>query len=199
MDIGYSFRISGQASYARKYNGNATDDVGRDTEKKFPNMGVPAFRTFLSVDRRIRGTGIFHGMRWGVGRPRSVPNARLRFVERQPTTYPYQASCSSYRYLPQFCTLYIYMARRAVVSLLHSICARVSKIGYCETCILWTDLPQSAEALRLQQMFCSRTNRVSLSVEFPTFTMNMCGQMKLLIRFDLTNSIDRFPSTCWLV
>jgi hypothetical protein len=47
-----------------------------------PDRPVP-----LSVDRRLRQTGRFHGMRWDAGRPCSIRNVRMVGQipdERQP-------------------------------------------------------------------------------------------------------------------
>jgi hypothetical protein len=46
------------------------------------------------------------------------------------------------------------------------------------------------KALHLQQRFYLLTNLLSLRLRSPTFTTNTCGQVKIVMRFDLTISND---------
>jgi hypothetical protein len=51
------------------------------------------------------------------------------------------------------------------------------------------------KALRLHRRFNSQMNFASLGLGLPKFTSNMCGEMKILMRFDLIISSNSFPST----
>jgi hypothetical protein len=146
--------------------------------------------------------GIFHLMRWDVGRSRSVPNARtaeqiLEDNGRQPTVSTRRlAACKG----SSHASVHLTLTRTAVVPLSRSVCAKVSNHT------LYLQDSHSVEGLCngrqttlcLQQQFYSRANRSSLGLGSPTFTTNIGGQMKIVMRFCLTISIDSFPSTCGL-
>jgi hypothetical protein len=66
MESSCSFIITGLV----ECNVTATDAVIRYREKTPYWESAKSY--FLPTDRRLRQEGLFHGMRWNVGRPRSV-------------------------------------------------------------------------------------------------------------------------------
>jgi hypothetical protein len=91
MESGHSFiKLADMHVVLGQCNGNATDAVRR-YRKKYPTPRVPDRRTGLSIDRRLRETGTFHGMHWDIRHPLAVRNVRIEEqilddVERQPAT-----------------------------------------------------------------------------------------------------------------
>jgi hypothetical protein len=87
---------------------------------------MPNHQTFLSANSRFQLTRAFHRTQWDVDLPCPVCTVwlvqQILKVHWEAAYHQYQTSCTSYRYIPCFCMLYI--TRTAVVSLSHSICAR---------------------------------------------------------------------------
>jgi hypothetical protein len=97
----------------------------------------------------------------------------IEFVEIQPTISTIHLCCS-YRIAQYVCILY--NTRTAVVSLLHSFCARISIIRVTrKTCVLGGFRNCRSKTLLSQQRVYSRTNHASLVLRSPILTLKMCG------------------------
>jgi hypothetical protein len=96
-------------------------------------------------------------------------------------------------YCPHFCT--IYTTRTVVLSLSHSVCTRVQTTqSTCKTYCANGICNSHPKSLCSKQRFYSQTSHASLGLSSPTFTTNMCGQMKIFIQFDVIISNNSFPS-----
>jgi hypothetical protein len=115
----------------------ATDAVRR-YRGKYPNRRVPDHPVSLSVDRRLRQTGRFHGMRWDADCPCSVRNVWmvrqiLEFDKRQPAT-------STRLLIPHTGILHAYVHHALQEQQLYPYCIQSARVSTTEcTCILSTE------------------------------------------------------------
>lgn len=89
--------------------------------------------------------------------------------------------------------------QESIVYLSNSAC----RISSTYTCKLYVTIVSSfcnsrVKTLRLELRFYLQTKFISLGLELAIFTTNMCGQMNMLIQFELTFSKGRLHSTCGL-
>jgi hypothetical protein len=132
------------------------------TEKN-TQLGECQMSCFLSADRRLRQTGRFHEARWDAGRPCSVRNVRVvrqifEAIEREPTI--------SIRFLTSRTGIpHDYVHHALQEQRLYPYYIQSARVSTTEsTCI-----------------YQQRRNCASPGLGSPTFTTNMCGQMKILM------------------
>jgi hypothetical protein len=157
--------------------------------KKYSNHWCHIIIPFLPVGRWLRKTGKFKGLRWDPGRrPRSVCMVPIfESAEGQPAV--------SSRCLAALTGISYASVPERLLHRSHLVFVRISNADASarRACGQWIFI-RRPKPLRLQRRFYSHTNRASLGLGSPEFTMYMRGQMEMLMRFDLTTRNESFPS-----